>query len=555
MNTQLLRKLSYDELRARLDELHAEHGMPDELRQLIHELEIHQVELEMQNRELREAQATLEESRDRYAELYDTAPVGFLTLRGDGTIREINLTAATMIGVERHKLIGALLVSWLAPFDRPRLLAFLRDPRREGAGCSVELRLRGARKKERTIRLQVLWAEDPLAAEHICRAAMIDVTEEEKARAKLREHDRRKDEFLMALGHELRNPLVPIRNAAEVLRQGPSPSKVRWAAEVVGRQAEHMTRLVDDLLDVARITQGSMQVRKTDIDLRQAVELAVEQARPRLAENHQELKTILPPTPVMVDGDAVRLSQIVVNLLTNASKFSPPDAGIDLALGTTRGAAQLWVRDRGVGIARDALESIFEPFMQADGEPDRAPEGLGLGLALAQGLAQAHGGSLEASSAGPGLGSVFTFRIPLLQPAPAPAPAPAKAGLADRLRILIVDDNRDVAESTGMLLGLAGHETHMVADGHAALAAAEDFQPDVILLDIGLPGMDGFEVARRLRQTPVGRNAIILAVSGYDVASRGRKDLGLFDGHLLKPVGLKAMLAAIEHHRHAGGDS
>jgi PAS domain S-box-containing protein len=543
MNTQVLRKLSYDELRARLDNLHAEHGMPDELRQLIHELEIHQVELEMQNRELREAQATLEESRDRYVELYDAAPVGFLTLRGNGSIRELNLTAAAMIGVERDKLIGASLVSWLTPFDRPRLLAFLRNPRKEGG--SVQLRLHGAGKEQRTVRLQVLWAEDPISAAHICRAAMIDVTEEEESRAKLRDHDRRKNEFLMALGHELRNPLAPVRNAAEVLlRQQDSPSEVRWAAEVIGRQSEHMTRLIDDLLDVARITQGSVQVKKAEVDLRQAAEMAVEQVRPRLAENHQELKTILPPTPVKVDGDAVRLSQIIVNLLTNASKFSPTNARIELALATARGEAQLWVRDPGVGISRNALDQIFEPFVQADQQPDRAPEGLGLGLALAQGLAQAHGGSLEASSAGPGLGSIFTLRIPLA-PAPAPAPAPAKTKLANGLRILIVDDNRDVAESTGMLLGLAGHETRAVADGNAALAVAQEYQPDVILLDIGLPGMDGFEVARHLRDTPAGTRATILAVSGYDLSAGPRGDTTLFDGRLLKPVGLKALLDAI----------
>src|SRR5574337_326465 len=280
--------LSYDDLRARLDALQTERGTPDEVHRLIHELEIHQTELEMQNRELREAQEALEDSRDRYAELYDAAPVGYLTLRANGTIRELNLTAAALIGIERHHLINASLARWLALADRPRLLAFLRHPPDSESDASVELCLHRKGGEERQIRLMVLWTEDPEHANHLCRAAIIDITEAERTQTALREADRRKDEFLMMLGHELRNPLAPLRNAAELLhRQATDPEQVRRAADIVARQTEHMTRLVDDLLDVSRITQGGIHLKKIDCDLREAVERAAEQARPLLDEQGQ----------------------------------------------------------------------------------------------------------------------------------------------------------------------------------------------------------------------------------------------------------------------------
>jgi PAS domain S-box-containing protein len=551
-----LNRLSYEDLRKRLEALHAEKGMPDELRYLIHELEIHQVELEMQNRELREAQASLVVARDLYLELYDGAPVGYVTLMANGTIRELNLAAASMIGKERGSLAESSLLPWLAPSDRRRLLAFLRRLGPE-TSANVDLRLLPQHGGERNIRVHALRASDPRDAAQLCHAAMIDVTDQEQAESALREADKRKDEFLMMLGHELRNPLAPVLNAAEALSAQAKDPGVRWAAEIITRQAQHMRRLVDDLLDVSRITHGHIQLDKADFDLRQAVESAVEQARPQFDARRQPLRLSLPACPIPVHGDAVRLAQLISNLLTNASKFSPAESPVWLSLGRLAGTARLWVRDWGVGISRNQFKQIFEPFTQGSPAQGGAPGGLGIGLSLARGLARLHGGSLEVNSQGPGHGSMFTLRLPLAEPAGLPKGSAPKCGTeaADTaeqgLSILIVDDNRDVAESSTMLLSLAGHSAHAVSDGEAALAAAEALHPDVILLDIGLPGMDGFEVARRLRDTPLGAHATLLAVSGYDLATSDKRErAAVFDGTLLKPVSVETLLDTIQRCRH-----
>ncbi|MFO0575140.1 MAG: PAS domain S-box protein [Polyangia bacterium] len=397
----------------------------------------------------------------------------------------------------------------------------------------------------------------PLVAEidgrRLLVGAMHDITALKQAEDVLREADRRKDEFLAMLAHELRNPLAPIRSAVEVLRQlGGAAPRLVAARAVIDRQIEQLTHLVDDLLDVSRITRGKIRLRRERVDLLGAVSRALESVRPLVAGRHQQLTVELPAEPLFVDGDVTRLCQVVGNLLHNASKFT--DAGGQLSLRISRRgeAAEISVRDEGVGIAPEVLPRIFDLFTQADSSLDRAQGGLGIGLTLVRSLVELHGGTVEARSAGLGRGSEFTVRLPLLDVADSPgeAPggraAPATAPAELRRRILIVDDNTDAAETLQVLLELDGHETSLAHDGPTALRLAAELVPDAVLLDIGLPGLDGYVVAERLRARPELKSALLIALTGYgQEEDRRRSALSGFDLHLVKPVDVSALRALL----------
>jgi CheY-like chemotaxis protein len=355
------------------------------------------------------------------------------------------------------------------------------------------------------------------------------------------EEDRRQvDEFLATLAHELRNPLAPIRNAVSLMQLGGlSGSMVEWYRTVIDRQVTHLTRLVDDLLDASRITSGKIMLRRGPVELAFVVESAVDSSRLLIDARKHALEIHLSTERLRVEGDPVRLSQVVLNLLNNAAKYTPEGGRIRLTVEREGEQALVRVRDTGLGIPADLLPRVFDLFTQGDRSLDRSEGGLGIGLALVRRLVEMHGGSVEAHSAGPGCGSEFVVRLPLLAlprecPGGEEAEPPPQTGPR---RVLLIDDNRDAAESMTVLLELWGHEVRIAYNGPDALALAAEFRPDAALLDIGLPGMNGYEVAKRLRGLPGWEGVMLVAVTGYgqDEDRRRSCEAG-FDHHLTKPV-------------------
>jgi PAS domain S-box-containing protein len=366
---------------------------------------------------------------------------------------------------------------------------------------------------------------------------------------KLAEADRRKTEFLTMLAHELRNPLAPIRNALHVLQlRGDDRAILEQVRGMMGRQVEHMARMIDDLLEVSRLTRGRVALREQPLDLATLVRQVGEDHRGPLESVGLELRVHLPAAPVWVRGDPARLSQVLGNLLDNARKFSPRGARVDLRLAAEAAGAVVAVADTGVGIAPEDLPHLFEPFTQGDQGLARSTGGLGLGLAMAKGLVELHGGTVEAHSAGQGQGATFTVRLPR-QPggAEAPAPGPAPAPPAGQPpRVLVVEDGRDAAESLRMLLELLGHEVRVAPTGAAGLEEARRWRPDVVVCDLGLPGMDGFKVAQALRQAPETARLRLVALTGYGQEQDQRKALAAgFDAYLVKPADTEKLLRVI----------
>jgi signal transduction histidine kinase/DNA-binding response OmpR family regulator len=355
----------------------------------------------------------------------------------------------------------------------------------------------------------------------------------------IQENDQRKNEFLAMLAHELRNPLAPVRNAVELLRMR-GPGELEWARDVIDRQITHLTRLVDDLLDVSRITGGKIKLELQRIDAREVVSAALETSRPFIEEHGHVLHLSQPEHELPLRGDPARLTQVLTNLLHNAAKYTPDRGQIWLTVEQSEGDVVFRVRDSGAGIPGEMLAQVFELFTQVDRSLDRSQGGLGVGLTLVQRLVEMHDGSVRAFSEGQGRGSEFVVQLPLA-PVAADSPAqsngavPSEPGAPVRFRVLIVDDNVDAADSLAMLLGLLGHEVDLAYDGPSALEAAGRFQPQVVLLDIGLPILDGYEVARRLRTA--SPELLLIAVSGYGQESdRERSRQAGFDQHLIKPV-------------------
>lgn len=365
----------------------------------------------------------------------------------------------------------------------------------------------------------------------------------EKANASLRDTDRRKDEFLASLAHELRNPLAAMRHAVELLAateaspDEKAPGRRSLSQAILARQLSHLTRLVDDLLDLARIASSRVVLRKEAVALADVVEAALEATRPALDARRHTLAVRLPSTSVLVEGDPVRLAQILSNLLSNAAKYAPPDGQIELAVAADEAEAVVQVTDDGIGLAPEDLERVFGLFEQGAVRPD-GDEGLGVGLALSRRLAHLHGGSLTASSPGPGKGSTFTLRLPRAVAPQRPPFAPEFSPPATSpRRVLIVEDNTDGARSLAEVLSLSGHEVHVASDGLSGVDAALRLLPDAVVLDLGLPGIDGYEVARRLRSDPALAGTLLVALSGW--AGREERaraiDAGI-DHHLVKPV-------------------
>ncbi len=383
--------------------------------------------------------------------------------------------------------------------------------------------------------------QDENGAAHTIQAVAIDVTERKRAEEALRLADRRKDEFLAMLAHELRNPLAPISTAAQLLSLVyAGEPRVRQSSEVISRQVEHMTRLVDDLLDVSRVTRGLVTLQKQTLVMQQIVSGAVDQVRPLIGAKRHQLSVELPDEPIYVDGDQTRLIQVVANLLNNAAKYTPPGGRITLRASIQDNQIALQIQDNGVGISQELLPDVFELFTQGQRTPDRSQGGLGLGLALVRKLVELHGGNVVASSGGTGAGSQFTVFLPCLNGAAPFLPEPRSATPAapnHALRLMVVDDNIDAANSLAMLLEVEGHQVLVAHTAHEALARAPAAGPQVCILDIGLPDMDGNELAQRLRASPHTAHAVLIAVTGYG-QEQDRKNAAVagFDHYFVKPL-------------------
>jgi PAS domain S-box-containing protein len=389
-------------------------------------------------------------------------------------------------------------------------------------------------------------AEDAVVLEQLARLAAVAL-ENARLYEELREGDRRKDEFLAMLAHELRNPLAPIRNALRILQFGTDVAAADRARAMIERQVGQMVRLVDDLLDVSRISRGKLTLRRERVELARVIEAALETSRPSIAAGGHELEIALPDEPLWVDGDATRLAQIFLNLLNNAAKYTRSPGRIRLVAERAGDGVAVHVRDTGIGIARDMLPRVFDMFMQVDERsPDRGESGLGIGLTLVKQLVEMHDGTVEARSDGPGTGSEFVVRLPLAtidgavesRPAePAPFVGNGADQKPDRRRVLVVDDNLDSVESLGLLLDMMGYEVRTASDGVEALEVAAAFRPEVVLLDLGLPRLSGYEVAERLRELDGCAGAFVVALTGWgQEQDRRRSREAGFDRHLVKPV-------------------
>ena len=403
---------------------------------------------------------------------------------------------------------------------------------------------------ERRAALSLL--EDAVQARALAEDSVARLREREeqlrRSEEALREADQRKDEFLALLAHELRNPLAPIRYALAANRKAErTPEQRKWAEEIMERQVAHMSRLLDDLLDISRITRGTLELKKAPAELTSVLSAAIETARPLLDAKHHRLSLDFPKEAMRLDADAVRLAQVFSNLLINAAKYTDPRGEIHLSACRKGAEIVVSVRDNGIGIDAETMPRLFTMFAQADGVHDRTEGGLGVGLALVRGVVALHGGTVSAHSEGLGRGSEFAVRLPLSGVVEAPQldgveDTPSNAGL----RVLIVDDNRDAADTCAALLELSAHHVQTAYSGRQALELAETFRPHAVLLDIGLPDFNGYTLAQRIRESSWGRHALLIAVTGWgQTEDRRRANEAGFDHHLAKPVAAEAIESAL----------
>jgi PAS domain S-box-containing protein len=400
------------------------------------------------------------------------------------------------------------------------------------------------------------WAVMPWIDENDTIGGLImsaeDITEHKQNEAhlaeqawQLQETDRRKDEFLAMLAHELRNPLAPISNAVEILKRTDlEPAQVARCTDIINRQVKHLARLVDDLLDVSRINRGLVELKKEPLEIRDFILPAVETCQPLIDTRRHTFSLALPPEPVWVEGDQIRLAQVVSNLINNAAKYTEEGGHIGLSVEASGSEVCIHVSDNGSGIDPADLSHLFDLFYQADRNIDRAQGGLGIGLSLVHNLVALHSGNIQAFSAGRGQGSEFVVRLPrlILSPSTSPMTAAPAAPSSNKHRILVVDDNRDVTESLALLLESEGHQVLTAYDGISALETAQIERPDIILLDIGLPGMDGYSVAQALRQNHELERTMLIALTGYGQPDdRKKSSASGFDEHLVKPIDIEKL--------------
>ncbi|MCC2634469.1 MAG: chemotaxis protein CheY [Ramlibacter sp.] len=499
--------------------------------------------------ERRQYEESLRASEERFRLLVDSVrDYAIFMLDPDGIVRSWNAGAKAIKGYEAGEIVGRHFSAFYTPEGKAAGL-----PEQELAAARELGRIEDEGWRVRKDG-SLFWANVVVTAIKGPGGDLrgfAKVTRDMSERRRLQELEsssRRMNEFLAMLAHELRNPLAPIRNAVTIMQLETLASPVlRNCRDVIDRQLTHVTRLVDDLLDVGRLTTGKIKLRKELLRLSDVVARSVETVRPLIAARRHALEVDQPAEPIYVNGDATRLSQVLQNLLVNAARYTPEGGRIVLDVAALDNFVNLRVQDNGRGIAAENLESIFQLFMQGEsGTSVGADSGLGIGLTLARSLAEMHGGTIEAHSPGPGQGSTFTVRLPRsAQAAPAEEqPEPEEAG--GGLRVLVIDDNRDSADSACDVLRLLGNRVECAYDGRAGVAAAADFKPHMILLDLAMPGMDGYETRRQLRSQPGAATAFLVAMTGFgnEDDKRRTREAG-FDAHLTKPVELDALMSLL----------
>ncbi|HKP82754.1 MAG TPA: PAS domain S-box protein [Pyrinomonadaceae bacterium] len=469
----------------------------------------------------------------------------------DGIIQSWNAAAERLFGYTSEQAVGRHISLVIPPerlSEEERIIASLKEGKRIEHYETERLRSDG---QHITVSLTISPIKDDsgnvIGASKIAR----DVTERKRLEDDLRRlaadlsaADRRKNEFLATLAHELRNPLAPMSNMLEVLKRSNGDTEIlKRAHDTIERQLVQMVRLVDDLLDLNRITHDRLELRRSEVELSSVIQQAIEVARPLIDTAGQSLSVDLPDEPIYLNADRARLAQLFGNLLNNSSKYTSSEGTISLTAKRLDGEVLVTVKDNGAGIPQDKLDSIFDMFMQVDRTSEQSQAGLGIGLTLVKRLTEMHGGSIEARSAGEGQGSEFIVRLPILsKPGVLCEPETAVESSSER-RILIVDDNRDSADSLAMLLEITGNKTYLAHDGVEALEAAEKYRPEVVLLDIGLPRLDGHEVCRRIREKSWSKNIVIIALTGWGQEDDRRKsEEAGFNGHLVKPVDYDKLL-------------
>ncbi|MGZ5061132.1 MAG: hybrid sensor histidine kinase/response regulator [Usitatibacter sp.] len=507
---------------------------------------------------LTELDATAKALRDsemRLKAIFDNAAVGIAELDADGRFALVNDSLCRLVGRERESLLSASMVDVTHGEDRPELETLMRRLFAGGIENFVtERRFVGSDGAFIWVKLTLSLAR--ITDTHGARAVAVieDINEQKHAAEDLREADRRKDEFLATLAHELRNPLAPIRNSLHIFRlAGVQDPAVARVTEMMERQVGHMVRMVDDLLEVSRISRGKIELRKERVELASVMRNAVDTSLPLIESAKHKLTVEMPSEPLVLDADPVRLAQVFANLLNNSAKYTPAGGRIGVEVAVEGSMAAISVKDNGEGIPQQMLGRVFNMFTQVN-TGSRAQGGLGIGLTLAKTLVHLHGGTVEAFSHGPGQGCEFRVRLPLAKPMQQAEEVPAPRAEEPMLmrRVLVVDDNHDAADSLGMLLQFLGAEVKVVHDGHAALEAMKTFEPAVVLLDLGMPGMNGLEVARRMREDPVARQATLVALTGWGQREdRRRTTEAGFDYHLVKPADLGTLQSILA----MGGDA
>ena len=493
--------------------------------------------------ERKRAEEALRESEAQLTALYEHNPAGVvLSELATGRFLRVNEAFVRILGYTREEAVGhtmAELGMVASAEEREQMIGGLRQG---DTYTNREMTVRA--KGDRPVFILASARLLEIGGTQCIVNAAVDITERKAAEDALHEADRRKDEFLAMLSHELRNPLAAISAALQLLgMRGLDDPKMERARDAAERQARHMARLLDGLLDVARVTRGTIALHTQVVALDGIVATAVDTARPAIVAKGHELCVLLPPDPLRLQADPPRLVQVVANLLDNAAKYTPAGGHILVSAGRENDEAVMRVRDDGIGIPVDLLPRVFDLFTQGERSPARSEGGLGIGLTIVNKLVALHGGRVEAHSDGPGKGSEFVVRLPLL---PAQARhaegADQEAGTRPPLRVLVVDDIADAADVLAMVVEVDGHDAQVARSGPAAVELAAAYRPDVVLLDLGMPGMDGYEVARRLRRQQGGERMTIIAVTGYGQdEDRERTRAAGFDHHLVKPVDMDAL--------------
>jgi PAS domain S-box-containing protein len=486
------------------------------------------------------SEAQLRESEARFRTVADSAPLLMWMNDASGCVF-VNRAYLEFLGLpSQTEVRGYHWTQYIHPDDRDAYVDAYQDSLRTRAPFSAIFRFRrhdGEYRWMQSVGVARFSAAGELLGYTGC---TYDIHDARMAAEALRDMDRRKDEFLATLAHELRNPLAPLVNMLEIMKRADgSPQLLAHVRSVMSRQLTSLVRLVDDLLDLSRITRNQLELRKERVELAGVIQHAVEACSPQIESLRQELTVSLPSTPIHLNADPVRLAQVFHNLLHNASKYTPPRGVISVCVEQHGHEVVVKIRDSGKGIPSDRLEAIFEMFAQVEPALDRAHGGLGIGLTLVKRLTELHEGTVQAFSEGQGRGSEFVVRLPVLDDV-AEVQRPAEPAVPERAtsrRILVVDDNEDSAKSLTTLLAMNGNPTRVAFDGAAALIAAEEFRPEVVLLDIGMPKMNGFDAARRIRERPWGRDVLLIALTGWGQDSDRRRSRSAgFDAHLVKPV-------------------